>query len=461
MTDKLNIVFVSLAQNQSRFFELVGRSMVQAQYGIVHVCFHEGAVRELREHGCEAFNPYEYRGASKENIRFDDFGISNPALLLGHEKAAYELSCTRELELKFKGHLIAMDTILRGLLERGGRWCVVQELGGFTSVLSAYFAARHLSLDNWFIEPSFFRGRLFFTPNTFSAPTMRTVNTSPSDEMRSVLEHIVKSQSVVVPTKDRMHYRGARTKLLDLNNYRRLLAKVVSKYVRGEQEEFEHIGGHVARHLKMFVNSKKNSRYYSDDTGSQPFIYYPLHVPADFALTVRSPEYLDQYGLIDYLCRIAPLGYRVVIKEHPALVGAAHPHRIRELFDHHDNLTMLSPDINNHVVLATAAAVVTVNSKSGAEALLHGKPVIVLGNAFYDICPLVYRVCALADLQAALSQALERAAKHCLEHALPFFQSVWDASYPGELYDRSDKNVMTFARSLNLCLAPSKASYRP
>lgn len=452
MTGKLSIVFISLAQNQSRFFEMVGRGMAQAGYGIVHVCFHEGAVRELREHGCEAFNPYEYQVTPTEHVNFGDYGIPNPALLLGHEKAAYELSDTKALELKFKGHLAAMDAILRSLLARGGRWCVVQELGGFTSVLAAYFAARRLGLDNWFIEPSFFRGRLFFTPNTFSAPVVATLGVSASDEVRATLEHVLKNQSVVVPAKDRLHYRGASKKLLDFNNYRRLFEKVLSKYVRGEREEFEHIGGHVARHLRMFINSRKNSRYYSGEAGGQPFIYYPLHVPADFALTIRSPEYLDQYSLIDYLCRIAPLGYRVVIKEHPALVGAVHPHRIRELFDRHDNLTMLLPGVNNHRILATAAAVVTVNSKSGGEALLHGKPVIVLGNAFYDTCPLVYRIRALADLQVALAQALGSVAKYDLDHVLPFFQSVWDASHPGELYDGSDKNVMTFSRSLGACL---------
>ncbi len=121
MTSKLNIVFVSLAQNQSRFFEVVGQRMVQAGYGVVHVCFHEGAIKELQAHGCEALNPYEYQVESKDGVHFDDYDIQNPALLLGHEKAAYELSDTRALELKFKGHLTAMDTILRGLMERGGR----------------------------------------------------------------------------------------------------------------------------------------------------------------------------------------------------------------------------------------------------------------------------------------------------------------------------------------------------
>ncbi|TCS72485.1 capsular polysaccharide biosynthesis protein [Sulfuritortus calidifontis] len=452
MTDKKNIVFVSLAQNQSRFFEMVGKVMEKAGYGIVHVSFHEGAVKELRAHGCEAFNPFEYQPTSRDETRFEDFEVANPALLLGHEKAAYEIIDTEALANKMKGHLAAMTTILRSLIDCGGRWCLVQELGGFTPVLAAYYAARRLGMDNWFIEPSFFQGRVFFTANTFLAPRVVPTNAPPSEEVRITLERVVQSRSVVIPVKDRLHYRGAGKKLLDPKNFRRLLNKVVAKYLRGEQEEFQHIGGHVARHVRMFFNSKKLSQHYREIPSGQPFIYYPLHVPADFALTVRSPEYLDQYALIDYLCRVAPLGYRVAIKEHPALIGAVSQHRICDLLDRHDNFILLSPSINNHDVLAASTAVVTVNSKSGAEALLHCKPVIVLGNAFYETCPLVHRVEALSGLQAALTKAMEQQSELSLDDALPFFEAVWNASYPGELYDRSNENVTAFARSLSDCL---------
>jgi len=449
MISQVNIIFVSLAQNQSRFFEMVGKRMMEAGYGVAHVCFHEGAVKELSEHGCEVFNPYEYWGESTNQVRFSDYNISNAALLLNHEKAAYELTGTTEIELKFKNHLAALDSIVQGLLKRGGRWCIVQELGGFTPVLASYFVAHRLGIDNWFIEPSFFRGRIFLTRNTFLAPIISASNASNLEEVRATLEQVLKNQLVVVPVKDRQHYRSASKKLLDSHNFRRLFDKILSKYVRREREEFDHIAGHVLRHIRMFVNSRKNSRYYSSETGDQPFIYYPLHVPADFALTIRSPEYLDQYSIIDFLCRIAPLGFSVVIKEHPALAGALSSYRMRELFARHDNLVMLSPSINNHLVLAKAEVIVTINSKSGAEALLHGKPVIVLGNSFYDNCGHVCKVHSLSDLNSVLMRALGLTQRPALDDILPFFQSVWNLSYPGELYDISNKNVSSFSRSLS------------
>jgi hypothetical protein len=104
-------------------------------------------------------------------------------------------------------------------------------------------------------------------------------------------------------------------------------------------------------------------------------------------------------------------------------------------------------------VLGKADAIVTVNSKSGAEALLLGKPVLVLGDAFYRSSPLATRVDALAVFPAALAAALDRTGAPERGAIEGFFQSVWDASYPGELYDVSDANVATFSASLAAALA--------
>ena len=64
----------------------------------------------------------------------------------------------------------AMETVLDQLATRGQRAVVVQELGGFLSVIACFHAAKKHGIRNWFIEPSFFRGRLYYTPDSFAAP---------------------------------------------------------------------------------------------------------------------------------------------------------------------------------------------------------------------------------------------------------------------------------------------------
>lgn len=406
----------------------------------------------MRQDGLRVFNPFDYQPERPEDLDFADFGIDLAGLVLGHEKAAYELRNTAVLERKFKGHLGAMNRILDACADEMGQVALVQELGGFTPVLAAFFAARRSNIDNWFIEPSFFRGRVFFTPNTFAAPRVAARNAQSSADLRATLEHIRASQSVVIPSKDRPHYRPAFRKLTDTHNARRLLEKVVAKHVRGQREEFDHIGGHVRRHIRMFLNSRKLASHYRGLPDDRPIIYYPLHVPADFALTIRSPEYFDQLATIDFLCRSAPLGRWVAIKEHPALVGALDPDRIRDLLRRHDNLVLLHPGINNHRVLAAAETVVTVNSKAGAEALLYRKPVFALGDSFYADSPLVKKVQGLADLPHRLAQSWPEVEEANVES---FFQDVWNSSYPGDLYEMSEGNLDVFAGSLQDAIGKS------
>ena len=437
------VVFVSLAGNQSGFFAALEPLMRETGMDVAHVCFHEPSANVLLKAGHRVFNPFEI-ARDAELPAFETYGIANPALLVGHEKAAYELTDTQALLLKFRRHLAAMETIFRTLAEEGRRLVVVQELGGFTSVLAAYFVAQRHGVSNYFIEPSFFKGRFFLTRDSFSAPSIPRHAESAGETVRTLLGRIRDSQTVVIPVKDALHYRGAIHKLTDPKNWRRLAEKLVQKHVLKQQEEFQHIGGHVRRHVRMTMNAAKLRKFYADIPAESPFLYYPLHVPADFALTIRSPEYLDQLSLIDFLCRIAPMGRKVVIKEHPALIGALPAGRMGDLLHRHDNLVLLSPGINNHTVLRRAEAVVTVNSKAGAEALLYRRPVLALGDSFYRDSGLVTVIDALRDLPARLAGA----AIPQEEDVNRFLQDVWSASVPGELYDVRDENVAEFAASL-------------
>jgi hypothetical protein len=437
------IVFVSLASNQSSFFAALEPHMRAAGFDVAHVCFHEPSADALRKAGHRVFNPFEL-SRTTDLPKLTNYGIANSTLLVGHEKAAYEIRDTDEILLKFRRHLAAMEAVFETLIAEGRHLVLVQELGGFTSVLAGYFVAQRNKVSNYFIEPSFFKGRFFLTRNSFSAPLIPRSAQEVSEKVHGVLKQIRDSQTVVIPTKDALHYRGAVHKLLDTKNWRRLIEKLVQKYVLKKEEEFHHIGGHVRRHIRMTINAAKLRKFYTSIPLEAPFVYYPLHVPADFALTIRSPEYLDQLSLIDFLCRIAPEGRKVVIKEHPALIGGLPATRIAALVDRHDNLVLLSPGINNHEVMRRAETVVTVNSKAGAEALLYRRPVVALGDSFYRDSGLVTVVNSLRELPASLNRSVlpvEEDVNH-------FLQDVWSASVAGELYDTRDANVAQFATSL-------------
>lgn len=456
MREPGTIVFGSLAMNQAAFFARVGAALADKGCRIAHLCFHERSHEWLEQHGYRSYNAYDWQPANPDGVDLSAYGIDDPDSLLRHEKAAYELDDTRALMRKLRGHACASARILEDVA--GGALpetvVLVQELGGFLSVLGAHYAARARGCDSIFIEPSFFRGRVFISRNRLAAPEVLTPRAHRArDEVEHYLARTLEQQRVVIPAKDTHHYRKAGAKLTDRRNLRRLIEKTWDKHVLGKREEFEHIGGHVGRHVRMFVNARRLRSSYRPLEGLGRFVYYPLHVPADFALTIRAPEYLDQCALLDALCRAAPATHRVAFKEHPALIGAIPYSRLAALLDEHENLVLLDPRINNYDVLKEADAVVTVNSKSGAEALLLAKPVLALGDSFYRASRHVVRVDTLADLASALSDVIDGPNRLDPTAVAAYFQDVWDSSYSGELYELSEPNVTAFAQSLDAALA--------
>jgi hypothetical protein len=267
-----------------------------------------------------------------------------------------------------------------------------------------------------------------------------------SPDVRAYLDETLRQRAIVVPQKDRHHYSAAFNKIANAGNARRLVEKLWDQFALGKHQEFGHNLRHARSHATMAVNATRLRKLYRPMPDAR-FVYYPFHVPADMALTLRSPEYLDQVATIDFLLRTMPDTHVLVAKEHPAQIGAISANRLFELARRFDNFILLPPQTNNYEVLGRADAVVSVNSKSGAEAVLLGKRVVVMGDAFYRSCPLVFTVDRLSDVPQRLRDALG-AAPFDPADAAPYFETAWRQSFPGELYIGDPKQLDTFAASL-------------
>ena len=118
-------------------------------------------------------------------------------------------------------------------------------------------------------------------------------------------------------------------------------------------------------------------------------------------------------------------------------------------------MSLLDPKINNFDVLSKAAAVVSINSKSGAEALLFGCPVLVLGDAFYSNCPSVSQLTDMSEINTVLKNLLERKSNNSRLSIEKFFAKVWQNTEAGELYNLEPDNVGIFTESIKKIMAKS------
>jgi len=446
-------LITTLAEYQTVFWSRVGLELQRLGHEVAFISYDDRSTEMLRADGFRVFSlseeptPGDVSDAAMDEVS-RRYGLSDLNFWFSHERFAFGLRDSAVLRRKLL-HALSLTSKACAQWAPAGNAVLMQELGGFLSVIGSYFAARQHGLDNWFIEPAFFRGRLFFLRNSFAAMNFAAeLPAAVSTEVSEYLEKTSLAGTIVVPQKDRHHYSPALRKVLNWKNFKRLIVKLADKYVHGKRQEFGYLGRHVVVHLRMLRNSLRLSRHYTAAEKLGHFVYYPLHVPADMALTLRSPQFLDQLALIDFLARNVPHTHAIAIKEHPAMIGAIDAHRLIELLERYDNLFLISPTVNNYQVLRACDAVVSVNSKSGAEALCLGKPVMVLGDAFYAEAPFVDRVKSIAELPGRLSTALRESRPADPDVVKRYFEGVWQRSLPGELYMADLGNVTQFTASM-------------
>lgn len=451
----MRFIITTLAEYQTRFWIKVGIRLQQLGHQTAFISFDDRSSELLRGAGLKVFSGTQRKTSIRDNkidhnSLFFDYGIGEVSFWLTHERIAFSQSDTNFLVQKLANVLEVADTACKEWSEKESV-VVIQELGGFLSVIGSYFAARKHGFDHYFIEPSFFRSRLFFVKNKFAAINIPQAieNRDLPVELAQYLDETVKSCSIVVPEKDRHQYTSARKKLVNCKNACRLFAKLRDKYILGKSFEFGYIGHHVRSHAEMLLNSVKLKSHYTETSALGRFVYYPLHVPGDVALTLRSPHLLDQIALIDFICRSVPTSHQVAIKEHPAMVGAIDSKRLIDLLKRYDNLVILTPSTNNYEVLRHADVVVSVNSKSGAEAGLLGKRVIVLGDAFYIGAPFAIYVDRIQDLPQTIENAISGNKDSVSQLTVQqYFRNVWENTAVGELYLLDPRNVENFTKSL-------------
>ena len=130
------------------------------------------------------------------------------------------------------------------------------------------------------------------------------------------------------------------------------------------------------------------------------FIFVPFQVHDDTQVLLQSPWIVsmwDLYQKFENALTKLHADYSIVFKEHPS-----DTQRYPELYEKNSRLIFANGN-DTQELIEQAAAVVTINSTVGIEALLFKKPTITLGNAFYNVDSMVY----MAENQKILNNLLE------------------------------------------------------
>lgn len=446
----IDVLFAVIAPREVEFFVNIA-NYLKEQHNInsAFLTFYQPGDKYIAKNGYPVFSLHKNVNVKKTKISEKKiselekkYKISNIRHLLVHEKLTFK----RYNEKKLIQKLIAYDKYFEYILKKHKIKNIVQELGGFIAPLSLYYNAINTKTTHFFIEPAMFKGRLFFNKNSIDVSLSKSSRSTPDFQtyIKNYINQYSVSKTVVIPAKDKAHYKGAGIgKLLQKRFIFRTIGKLYHKYIKNEKEEYDAISTQISNYIKMFFTKLKQNKFYKPPDYKAPYVYYPLHVPLDFQLTIRESLYLDQLALIENLLKKLPFGWKLYIKEHPASIGAYDFNKIKRLLKQNKNLVFIKSNINSYDLIKNAQFVVTVNSKVGAEAVKQKKHVYTLGHPYYlqsYYCDFI----ALQDLDKIFYSNKKKSQKKDLS----FYQSVFFSSFEGELYLNTDENIKKFGTAI-------------
>ncbi len=205
--------------------------------------------------------------------------------------------------------------------------------------------------------------------------------------------------------KDYLQYHGGLQSLWSIknvqNNAQKALNYIKTRQMMNSISPYEKtallpLESEIDRLLKSTVNGIFNRIFWQQPKDEQ-FFFFPFHFEDDSNITIMEP-FTNQIELIQSISRCLPVNVKLYVKPHPAYMGI--DIRFQDLYhlSKLPNVRIIHPYTSPITLLKKSVGVITLNSTTGFEAIIHNKPVISLGHDFYCQDNLVYLVRSWGEL---------------------------------------------------------------
>jgi len=123
--------------------------------------------------------------------------------------------------------------------------------------------------------------------------------------------------------------------------------------------------------------------FYDALPSSELFAFFPLQYEPEISLLVQAPFITSQIEAVRLAARSLPVGWKLYVKEHPQMVGYR-PRAFYRALKKIPNVRVVDPSVKSFGLTASSGLVIVISSTAGFEACLLKKPVVTLGNHFYN-----------------------------------------------------------------------------
>jgi hypothetical protein len=154
-----------------------------------------------------------------------------------------------------------------------------------------------------------------------------------------------------------------------------------------------------------FINHKfiKNIDEYNQ------FIFFPLHQDPERSLLLTVPFYTNQLEVITNIVKSLPIGYKLLIKEHPGMMNREwRPISYYKKLMSLPNVVLVHPNVKPEDLYKKCSLVIAIAGTACFEASFYQKPSILLADTSFSRLSFINRVSSMEELPTAIRTSLKK-----------------------------------------------------
>ncbi len=185
------------------------------------------------------------------------------------------------------------------------------------------------------------------------------------------------------------------------------------------------------------------NKYFENPVEGEDYVYMPLHLIPESSVFVKASYYVDECNLIEQVSKSLPIGWKLYVKEHQAMLGERGLEFYKKVSELHNvRVVQVNYYKDPKPWIAKAKGVVTITGTAAYEAALLGKRSIVFGEVPFSMIEGITRITDFAQLPEAIRSFGEVDSLHS---AAAYIQTIKEIGTEVKIFYLMDEAERIFA----------------
>ncbi len=210
---------------------------------------------------------------------------------------------------------------------------------------------------------------------------------------------------------------------------------------------------YLRHYLETELNKRMlygKNRYFEDPVEGESYVYMPLHLIPESSVFVKASYYVDEANLIEQVSKSLPIGWKLYVKEHQAMLGEralSFYEKVAQL--HNVRVVQVNYYKDPKPWILNAKGIVTITGTAAYEAALLGKRSIVFGEVPFSLIEGITRVTDFSELPGVIKQfdneVKDNELRSMTHSAAAYIETVKQAGEPVKIFELMDGAEEIFA----------------